>query len=59
MDSWFFAEAFLKMLSEFKSTIHIVGMLKMAKAKYLYQGKHYTAKELASLFTASAFKNFN
>ena len=49
MDSWFFAEAFLKMLSEFKSTIHIVGMLKMAKAKYLYQGNHYTAKELGSL----------
>jgi len=49
MDSWFFCEAFLNMLSGLKGKIDIVGMLKMGNAKYLYQGKHYSLKELGTL----------
>lgn len=49
MDSWFFCEAFLKLVLSLKTKVDIVGMVKMAKAKYVYQGKCYTAKELAQL----------
>lgn len=49
MDSWFFCEAFLKMVLTLKTTVNIVGMVKMAKAKYTYRDKDYTAKELAQL----------
>ncbi len=49
MDSWFFCEAFLKMGSLLKAKINIIAMVKMAKAKYAYQGKTYTAKGLSQL----------
>lgn len=49
MDSWFFCEAFLKMVSSLETKINIVAMVKMAKAKYTYKAKEYTAKELAQL----------
>jgi len=49
MDSWFFCEAFLKMVASLKTKIGIVAMVKMTKAKYAYQGKTYTAKELSQL----------
>ena len=49
MDSWFFAESFLVMLLGLKADIHIVGMIKMVKTKYLYKGNYYTAKELGNL----------
>lgn len=47
MDSWFFCEAILTLALSLK--ISIVGMAKMAKAKYRFQEKDYTAKELAQL----------
>jgi len=47
MDSWFFCEKFLQLASSINTDI--VAMVKMAKAKYDYQGKAYTAKELAQL----------
>ncbi len=47
MDSWFFCEAFLKLLTSLKTKIGIVAMVKMAKAKYAYQDKTYTAKAAA------------
>ncbi len=47
MDSWFFCEAFMNAAS--KLAVEIIAMAKMAKAKYDYQGKKYTAKELAQL----------
>lgn len=49
MDSWFFCEAFLKMASSLNVKIDIIAMVKMAKAKYTYQGIGYTAKELSQL----------
>jgi hypothetical protein len=47
MDSWFFCEKFLQLAASINTDI--VAMVKMAKAKYHYQGKAYTAKELAQL----------
>jgi len=47
MDSWFFCEAILT--SALSLGIDIVAMAKMAKAKYCFKGKNYTAKELAQL----------
>lgn len=49
MDSWFFCEKFLNLASSLKERLDIVGMVKMAKAKYDYKTKKYTAKELAQL----------
>lgn len=49
MDSWFFCESMVKSVLSLKGNIHVVGMVKMAKAKYTFQGKEYTAKELAQL----------
>lgn len=47
MDSWFFCEAFMNAALELKT--NIVAMAKMAKSKYNYRGKDYTAKELVQL----------
>lgn len=49
MDSWFFCEAMVKSVLSLKTNVHVVGMVKMAKAKYTFKGKEYTAKELAQL----------
>lgn len=49
MDSWFFCEAILKSVLLLKTDINVVGMVKMAKAKYSFSGELYTAKELAQL----------
>ena len=49
MDSWFFCDKFLKFTSSLQQKLDIVGMVKMAKAKYSYKDKQYTAKELAQL----------
>jgi len=47
MDSWFFCEAILT--STLSLGISIVAMAKMAKAKYRFKDKDYSAKELAQL----------
>lgn len=47
MDSWFFCEAFLNVALELKT--NIIAMAKMAKSKYTYKDKFYTAKELVQL----------
>jgi IS4 transposase len=47
MDSWFFCEKFLQLAASINTDI--VAMVKMAKAKYNYKDKTYTAKELAQL----------
>jgi len=44
MDSWFLCEKFLQLASSINTDI--VAIVKMAKAKYDYQGKAYTAKNL-------------
>ena len=47
MDSWFFCESLLTLV--LAMGLNLVGMAKMAKAKYSCQGKNYSAKELAQL----------
>lgn len=47
MDSWFFCEAVLNAALSLK--VGIVAMAKMAKTKYKFQEKEYTAKELAQV----------
>ncbi len=47
MDSWFFCEAILS--AALSLDMNIVAMAKMAKAKYCFNGKDYSAKELAQL----------
>ncbi len=49
MDSWFFCESILKSVLSLKAKVDVVGMIKMAKAKYIFKGDEYTAKELAQL----------
>ena len=49
MDSWFFCDKFLKLVASFKQNINIVGMVKMAKARYGFEDEKYTAKELSYL----------
>ncbi|SEM63380.1 hypothetical protein SAMN05216436_10651 [bacterium A37T11] len=46
MDSWFTCEKML--IAAKKLNIKLIGMMKMAKANYDYQGLSYTAKELLS-----------
>ncbi len=46
-DSWFFCEALLIKVLALKT--NMIAMAKMGKAKYTYQDKEYTAKELAHL----------
>lgn len=47
MDSWFFCESIVSTVLSLKVDVHVVGMVKMAKAKYTFKGEKYTAKELA------------
>lgn len=47
MDSWFFCATMLALALSLKT--NIVGMAKMAKAKYRFHDKDYSARELAQL----------
>jgi hypothetical protein len=47
MDSWFVTEKMIKAVRALKhGKIHLLGMSKMDKRKYNYNGKNYTASEL-------------
>ena len=47
MDSWFTSESMIECLRSYtKQNVHIIGMMKMGNAKYLYKGKFYDAAEL-------------
>ena len=40
MDSWFTSEGMIKCVRGYsKRPVHLIGMMKMGKAKYLYKGK--------------------
>lgn len=47
MDSWYFCEKSIQTVGDFPKKVYIVAMGKMGKSKYEYDGKKYTAKELA------------
>lgn len=47
MDSWFTSERMIECVRSYsKQNVHLIGMMKMGKAKYLYKGKYYSAPEL-------------
>ena len=47
MDSWFTCERMIECVRSYtKQNVHLIGMMKMGKAKYLYKGKLYDAAEL-------------
>ena len=50
IDSWFTCDAFVNaVLSVKKQTVHLIGMYKIAKTKFLYQGKVYTYSQIRNL----------
>lgn len=50
MDSWFTCEKVIKQVRAIKKyTVHVLGMVKMAKAKYCFNDGNYTAKQLVAL----------
>lgn len=50
MDSWFTCEAFINaVLSVKNQTVHLIGMYKIVKTKFLYQGDMYTYKQIQNL----------
>ena len=49
MDSWFTCEKLIRVVRSLNhGATHLIGMMKMAKAKYQYQDKEYTAQQLLS-----------
>ena len=49
-DKWFMSENFIKDIRKIKSgLLHILGMCKMDKRKYVYDGKEYGAKQLLQM----------
>lgn len=50
MDSWFTCEAFIDAVLKVKSqTVHLIGMYKIARAKFDYKGKKYTYSQVRNL----------
>jgi hypothetical protein len=50
MDSWFTCDAFVDaVLSVKKQTVHLIGMYKIARTKFLYNGKMYTYSQIRNL----------
>lgn len=50
MDSWFTCEALVNaVLSVKKHTVHLIGMYKAAKTKFLYNGGMYTHKQIRNM----------
>lgn len=49
-DKWFMSERFIKDIRKIKNgLLHILGMCKMDKRKYVYDGKEYGAKQLLQM----------
>lgn len=50
MDSWFTCDAFINaVLSVKKQTVHLIGMYKITKTKFLYNGTMYTYSQIRNL----------
>ena len=50
MDSWFTCDAFINaVLSVRNHTVHLIGMYKIAKTKFLYNGMMYTYSQIRNL----------
>ena len=47
MDSWFTSERMMECVRSYtKQNVHLIGMMKMGTAKYVYKNKSYSAAEL-------------
>jgi len=50
MDSWFTCDSFINAVRSVKNqTVHLIGMYKTVKSKFLYQGKQYTYNEIRNI----------
>jgi predicted nucleic acid-binding Zn finger protein len=50
MDSWFTCDAFIEAVMKVKKqAVHLIGMYKIAKTKFCYQGQKYTYGQLRNL----------
>jgi len=50
MDSWFTCDAFINaVLSVKKQTVHLIGMYKIARTKFMYSGQMYTHSQIRNL----------
>ena len=50
MDSWFTCDAFINaVLSVKKQTVHLIGMYKIAKTKFMYSGQMYAHSQIRNL----------
>jgi len=49
MDSWFVCEKVIKFVKGLQQDIHLIGMLKNGTAKYEFEGKILTAKQIADI----------
>ncbi len=46
-DSWFISEKFIASIRKIRNgSMHLIGMVRQDKRKYIYHEKHYTSKEL-------------
>ncbi len=51
VDSWFISQFFIDSIRKIKkNAMHILGMCKMDKRKYIYCGQEFTAKQFLSMF---------
>ena len=49
MDSWFVCDKMMKFVSKLRGNINLIGMLKNGKAKYTFENKELTAKQIAEI----------
>ena len=50
MDSWFTCDAFINVIQSVKKqTVHLIGMYKTVKSKFLYQGELYTYCQIRNM----------
>jgi predicted nucleic acid-binding Zn finger protein len=50
MDSWFTCDAFINVVQETKKqTVHLIGMYKTVKSKFLYQGELHTYSQIRNM----------
>lgn len=53
-DSWFTSEYFIRSIRKIrKGILHLLGMCKMDKRNYLFEGQEYTARQLLQRFKSS------
>jgi len=49
MDSWFVCDKMIKFVGKVNEKVNLIGMLKNGKAKYVFENKEFTAKQIADV----------